>query len=415
MKYNHSVFKNGLKIISAEIKDFEIANISIWFKAGYGYESERECGYTHLFEHLLFCGTKKRPNNYAVNVEKDEIGAVSNGFTLKDQLYFLIQSGRDYIDQMLDLLSDMIRNSSLKEKFIENEKKVVMHELRKIQADRLGSANRLALENFFAGHPLAKHILISGSTVQDATHQDLIKFYKKFCIPTRAAVVVASNLTHKKVTSLCNKYFGDWSVNKSLNNIPDVKGISRINKRKYFFKRDSGPQAILSINFYAPEVNKIKENAALTLIANYLGYGFTGLLYKELRIKRGLIYDLGVSNYSYENVGQFNIWTQTNEPQKVFDIIKETIGRLPSIFENESLGMLKVQFINSLNRKVANPENLIKFLGRSFTINAKIKTPEEYIKVIKSVSQKDVINVIKKYLIPDNRYVFIQGPEEIRI
>src|SRR3989344_9211076 len=101
MKYNHSVFKNGLKIISAEIKDFEIANISIWFKAGHGYESERECGYTHLFEHLLFCGTKKRPNNYAVNVEKDEIGAVSNGFTLKDQLYFLIQSGRDSIDQML--------------------------------------------------------------------------------------------------------------------------------------------------------------------------------------------------------------------------------------------------------------------------------------------------------------------------
>src|SRR3989344_809044 len=380
MKYNHSILKNGLKVISIQIPDAEIANISIWFKAGYGYESDNECGYTHLFEHLLFCGTQKRPDNYAVNIEKDEIGAYSNAFTFKDQLYFVIQTGKNYIDQMFDLLSDTILNSSLKEEAIENEKKIVMNELRKTQGNRLDSAARLELEHFFNEHPLAKNILLSAETVQRATREELKNFYKSFCIPTRAAVVVSGDLPHHAVVALCEKYFGSWDVEKALEFKTDISQPIT-NWKQYYFKKDPGPETILSISFYTPGVNAIKENLALRLIANYLGYGFMGLLYKELRIKRGLIYSLDSYNQLFEYIGRFNISTQTNKPQEVFNSINKIVNELPSSFDKESLDTLKRQCINSFLRKISDPSEVVKFLGRGFTINDSIQSPDENIKL----------------------------------
>jgi len=413
MKYNHSILKNGLRVISVQIQDSQVANISIWFKAGYGYETDNECGYTHLFEHLLFCGTKRRPDNYAVNIEKDKIGAYSNAFTFKDQLYFLIQSGSNYMDQMFDLLSDMILNSSIKEDVVENEKMIVTQELRKIQGDRMASSDRIQMENFFNGHPLAKNILLSGETIKKASYKELKDFYRFFCIPTRAAVVVSGNSSHVEVVALCEKYFGSWNSGEGSEFKTDIyKPI--INRKQHFFKEDLGPQTILAVNFYTPGIDSAKENAALNLVANYLGYGFTGLLYRELRIKKGLVYNLNSSNWPYENIGIFNISTQTEKPQEAFDIINEKINELPLSFDKESLETLKIQCINSFIRKISDPMEVMKFMGRGFVINNPMRSPDEYIKSIQSVTYEDIIGVIKKYLVSSNRFIFVQGPKDIK-
>ena len=85
----------------------------VMLKVGSRFETSKINGVSHFVEHLMFKGTKKRPNTLVISKELDSIGAEYNAFTSKDYTGYYIKASKDKIGLALDLLSDMLFNSKL--------------------------------------------------------------------------------------------------------------------------------------------------------------------------------------------------------------------------------------------------------------------------------------------------------------
>ena len=109
--YKCQTLKNGLTIIGEEIPYLKSISLGIWIKAGSVIETEENSGVSHFIEHMLFKGTKNRSAKDLAR-EIDNLGGVINAFTSKEYTCFYVKLLDEHINIGIDVLSDMILNSS---------------------------------------------------------------------------------------------------------------------------------------------------------------------------------------------------------------------------------------------------------------------------------------------------------------
>src|SRR3989344_1767031 len=102
MKYKKTTLKNGLRVITVPMKDTQTTTVVVMVGVGSRYESEKEAGLSHFIEHMLFKGTKKRPNFLHIAEELDSIGGEYNAFTAKDVTGYYAKTAAKHIETALD-------------------------------------------------------------------------------------------------------------------------------------------------------------------------------------------------------------------------------------------------------------------------------------------------------------------------
>lgn len=410
--YNQSSLENGLKIISSEKKDSNITTIELWIKAGSHYENKDQLGYAHFLEHMLSRGTKKRPDGFALNVERDGIGAYYSAITGTERVYFVIQFIHKYAESMMELLSDMIINPLLDPQIIENEKKIILEEFHRGKENKSRVIATLSAKEFFGDHPLSNNDVMGTTESIAGVNSEKLREYKDiFFIPSRSAIVTTGKISHEEAVSLSKKYFRDWLDCKNAFNIPITLNLLR--KHYVYYKEDTIKQTYISLNYLTLGSIYQKEAAAFNLIAQYLRYGHSSLLIQELRNLRGLIYDISVSNVLYGDVGRFIIATSTTRPDETVKMVFELINNLPHSFSEDKLEEIKIQKINTLIRLNENILDEAATLGWGFVLYDRLVTPEEIASQIKQVTYNDIKNISKKYLVPQNSILVVLGPKNI--
>src|SRR5689334_671284 len=120
--FQKTVFDNGLTLLSERLSQFRSLSMGVWVKTGTRHETPPVAGVSHFLEHMLFKGTKKR-TALQIAREVDEVGGEFNAFTAREHTCFhLLLLDRDY-GLGLDLLSDILLNSTFKEDEFERERK----------------------------------------------------------------------------------------------------------------------------------------------------------------------------------------------------------------------------------------------------------------------------------------------------
>ena len=122
----------GIKIIYDYISNVSSASIGVFIKTGSKDELEEEAGLSHLLEHMMFKGTKNR-NYMEISQEVDYLGGSVNAYTSKEETVYYISVLKDYVEQALDILCDMVGNSVFDEAELEKEKDVIIEEIRMYQ------------------------------------------------------------------------------------------------------------------------------------------------------------------------------------------------------------------------------------------------------------------------------------------
>ena len=115
----------GIKIIYDYISNVSSASIGVFIKTGSKDELEEEAGLSHLLEHMMFKGTKNR-NYMEISQEVDYLGGSVNAYTSKEETVYYISVLKDYVEQALDILCDMVGNSVFDEAELEKEKDVII-------------------------------------------------------------------------------------------------------------------------------------------------------------------------------------------------------------------------------------------------------------------------------------------------
>ena len=406
--YKESTLDNGLKILTYEDTSIPVIDINLVFKAGSRYEESHQKGYAHILEHMLLKGTTKRPSPVLISKEIDNKGGYKNAHTGRESLTMVLQAADNYSEELFELLSDMLLNSLIDPTILENEKKVIVEELKKAEDNTDSFFSRLTYSKLFDGHPLASNILGNSESILSATTDELKKYKEKFLVPSNAALIVAGNINHARVVELTQKYFSAWSGNKLT--LPSVEFSTPLNK-PYFYTKDI-KQTIVAYNLYTCPAIQTREFLALELVRTFLNFGGSSVLNEELRHKRGLVYSVGVYNATFRDAGLFWIRTSTTKPKETVKTIEAIIHNLKNLFTAELLDGIKARRVGAFKRYIANPYNQTDFLADGFLDLDKLITPEEYIAEISSITYDEILHVLDTYLVPEKSVITAIGPED---
>ncbi|MEK7493662.1 MAG: pitrilysin family protein, partial [Patescibacteria group bacterium] len=124
--YHKTTLANGVRVITAPMKNTSTVTAIVFVKTGSRHEYRKENGISHVLEHMLFQGTKKRPDTITLKRELDRIGAQSNAYTSQDHTAYYVKADAKHLDLGLDILSDMYLSPLFKKEVLEKERRVVV-------------------------------------------------------------------------------------------------------------------------------------------------------------------------------------------------------------------------------------------------------------------------------------------------
>src|SRR3989344_8790787 len=123
--FKKTTLKNGLRIVITPLKNTKAVTMLVLIGTGSKYETKRINGISHLLEHMIFKGTKKRPKTIDISKELDRVGGIYNAFTGKEFMGYWVKVDADHFNLSCDVLSDMVFNSLFRKEEMSKEKKVI--------------------------------------------------------------------------------------------------------------------------------------------------------------------------------------------------------------------------------------------------------------------------------------------------
>ena len=409
--YKESKLKNWLTILTAQNTSIPVVDVEVWTRTGYRYEKPDELGYAHLLEHMLFGGTKRRPTALELSIEVESRGGYCNAGTSQESVVYEMQMMSKDAEQMCDILSDMILESTLSSDRLNIERNVVLQELKQKQEDHSDYSSRIAPKRIISGHPMAQNILDTEQTTKDATSEKLRSYLEQHYRPDQSALVMAGDISHDKAVSLAEKYFSKW-VNPSVPFDPGLVPMPRASKNYYFEKRDI-KQSFLTLAYYATPVKDLHESAIWRMVSGYLSIGHASAFTQELREKLGLVYNIGSSKWASNDMGLYMIGTSTQKPRETIDAIDRVVANISSQLTLNVFERVKGQAIGGFVRKIVKPGNQSSVLGEDFISYSRIIPPQEWLDQLQSVTRNEVLDLAQKYLHPQNSVLVVLGPDDI--
>ncbi|TND08633.1 MAG: peptidase M16 domain-containing protein [Bacteroidetes bacterium] len=216
---------NGLKVIVCEKPGNDFAQVEVWYRTGSKDEKPGIRGMAHMFEHMMFRGTKNFPGSRLMDM-LDSVGGNWNAYTTFDRTVYHEYLPAGAVDMALQLEADRMTNLVVTQEILNTEREVVGEELRNGLSNwyRKTMTDRYPLL-YPAGHPYEVDVIGNLDEITAFTAQQCMDFYNNFYSPNNAFVVVAGNVKHDAVFASCEKYFGPVTKQLKLEkkqDIPDV-------------------------------------------------------------------------------------------------------------------------------------------------------------------------------------------------
>jgi len=201
-----SVLDSGLRVAS-EDGGGETATVGVWIDAGSSFETDADNGCAHFLEHMAFKGTAKR-TQAQLEKEIENIGGHLNAYTSREQTVYYAKVFKQDVEQAVDILADILQNSTLDEGAINRERGVILREMEEVMANREEVIFDELHATAFQGTPLGRTILGPEENIMSITRDDLEKYIKTHYTAPRMCVAGAGAVNHDQLCELSQKAFG---------------------------------------------------------------------------------------------------------------------------------------------------------------------------------------------------------------
>jgi zinc protease len=301
---------NGLEVILHVDHRVPIVHTEVWYKVGSKDEVPGRTGFAHLFEHMMFQGTKHIPEDAFFKYLSQAGASARNGSTSTDRTNYYETLPASQLELALWLESSrmgfLLERPDFQQTFA-NQREVVKNERRqRIENVPLGAVSRLELEALYPpGHPYRHEIIGSMEDIDAATPADLKDFYNRYYAPGNAVLLIAGDIDTAVTKGLIEKYFGPIAAGPPVERVPVPPApASPSEKRIDMEAKINLPRAEMlwsTVPAFAP------GDAELDLIANILGAGKSSRLYRRLVFDLKIAQSVTVQHQSLQLGGQFEI------------------------------------------------------------------------------------------------------------
>jgi predicted Zn-dependent peptidase len=400
MQFKKTILPNGVRVITAPMKDNPTVTVMIDVATGSFYENPEDSGISHFLEHMCFKGTQKRPNSHAITYELDSIGAQYNAFTSKEVTGYWAKADFRHFDKIADVCADIFKNSIFPEKEIEKEKGVVMGEIDMYADDpqeRLGDA---LMKHMYKGEPAERDVLGTKQTVGSITREKLIAYRASQYTGPNIVVAVAGGVSEDVMLDWARENFSDIPAE-----LPAAEFLTRDRGQAapetLIVEKDTDQAHIVLAWRSFDRSNPDRFTARL--IKNILRGGMSSRLFSKLRDEMGSGYYVGANHLAYKSFGAFIISTGTKH-ERVPEIVEAILGEAHRL-KNELVTEAELRKVKEYMRahrlmSLETSDDVCDYGAEQETIEGNIRMPEDYEKIYAAITAEDVMRVAK--LVFDN-------------
>ena len=208
IKYTKKVLDNGLTLLLSNDTATSMVAVNLIYKVGAKNENPEMTGFAHLFEHLMFGGSKNVPDYDApIQMSSGE----NNAFTNNDYTDYYVVLPKENIEIALWVESDRMRGLNINTKTLDVQKKVVVEEFNQRYLNKpYGDVWTLIRKMAYKEHPYRwQTIGMSPSHIESAKLEDVQQFYDTYYNPKNAILSISGDITMEEAVPLVEKWFGD--------------------------------------------------------------------------------------------------------------------------------------------------------------------------------------------------------------
>lgn len=386
---------SGIEVIFDRLESISTCSVGVFVKTGSRDESDTEEGISHVLEHMIFKGTPTR-NYFEISEEIDYLGANVNAHTTKEETVFYINALTQFLGKSVDILFDIVTNSTIDEKELEKEKDVIVEEI-KMYKD---SPDDLVFEMNYADSingQYSKPIIGTQESVKGFTTDEIRKYYKERYTKDNILIVVSGNFDKNEIIQKINQYFSKLGDKKT--DRRDKIDFS-FNAGKKIVTKDIN-QVNICISHENEDYNS-KNKIYTDILANIIGGSMSSRLFQEIREKNGLAYSVYTYNQYYLSGGLTSTYIGTNleNYEKAIEI---TLSEFKKLRENgvteDELQKAKNKYMSRIAFAMENPRSRMGILGNYYIRKNEILDSEKMKNEVNAVKLEDVNNFAKtKYL-----------------
>jgi len=395
---------NGLDVILHEDHSTPIVGVNVWYHVGSKNERPGRTGFAHLFEHMMFQGSKHYDNDYFGPLQK--AGARLNGSTNPDRTNYWETVPSNYLELALWMESDRMGFllPAMTQAKLDNQRDVVKNERRQSYENRpYGLVYEVILAATFPpDHPYSWPTIGSMADITAASRDDVADFFRRYYHPGNASLCIAGDFDPQQAKRLVEEYFGPIPAGPRVEKlkpwVPELKEETRIKMT------DRVGLARLYLNWpsvpiFAP------DDAELDILADILAGGKTSRLYRVLVREKQIAQDVQASQNSGEISGGFSVIATARPGHSLEELEKAILAEVqriqaePPSAEEVARAVARVE-----SQLVRALESISEFGGRADRLNMYNvyagdpgylqKDFDRYVKV----APADVERVAKKYL-----------------
>ena len=329
---------NGLDVIFHQDHKLPVMHVNLWYHVGSKNEKPGKTGFAHLFEHMMFEGSKNVKGEYVSLMERAGANIFQggvNGTTDFDRTNYFETVPSGSLELVLWAESDRMGYllDALTQENLDNQRDVVKNERRQgMDNVPYGRAMEALFENLFPkGHPYSWHIIGSMEDLSRASVDDVKEFFRTFYAPNNCTLVIAGDFEIPEARALVETYFGPLAPGPLLSR-PD-RWVIHMDTNRRLVVEDRVPQERLYLAW--PSVSYFEESdAALDLVTTILSEGKNSRLYKRLVYDEQKASDVTAFNYSLEIAGMVGI-VATARPGVSLDTLESLIDEEITRFASE--------------------------------------------------------------------------------
>ena len=407
--FERTTLDNGLRVVTSSMSHTRSVTVSVYVGAGSRYEPDDRAGISHVVEHLVFKGTERRPHPIDISGGVEGVGGMLNASTEQEMTVYWSKVALPYLEDTLDLLIDMVRNSVYDPEELERELLVVIEEQKMVNDQPSGRVEALIEELLWPGHPLGRDIAGTSESVSGITRDMVLKHVGRFYTPENIVVSVAGNVEHERVVDLAASMSrGCWQPGAARSWAPFSGGHAGPEVRLESRRTEQSHLAIA-----VPGVSlSHPDRYAVEMLSVALGEGMSSRLFVEVREKRGLAYDIHSSTAHFLDCGALLIMAGV-DPRTLHDAVRtilDVVGELGDTLTEDEVERARRMHTGMVALSMEDTRVVSAWMGAQEMLFGRVLGVDDVVERVNSVSVDDVCRVAQDLLRTEHLRMAVVGP-----
>jgi zinc protease len=407
--YSEEDLPNGLRLVTVPTDYPNIVALYIVVQSGSRNEIESgHTGFAHLFEHLMFKGTERYPEERYNDAIK-RMGAESNAFTTDDYTCFQTVFSKEDLPAVLAMEADRFQTLKYSENEFKTETQAVLGEYNKNASSPFVKLNETVRDTAYTTHPY-KHVTMGFlEDVEDMPNQYAysIEFFHRYYRPEYTTLVLVGDVKPKLTHDLVARQFGGWKKGDYKAEVPQEPPQEGPRSRDVQFPGPTLP--LLAIAYKGPAyTDTAKDTAALDALS-YLGFSENSELYQKLVVREQKADVLFASAPKERDPSLFEIMARVKKPEDVDDVREQILATVHGFAEapvdEKRLDAVRQHVRYSLALSMDNSDTIAQIVAGYVALRRTPETMNRFFEQYAALAPEDVRQAAAKYLTENARTI----------